>query len=132
MDTTATITVTVTDDTIHHVIDDPGFDWYWAESALWTPTGLTVTYWTDGERRYCPEDTLRTTDGRTARRHTTTASLRRLARALAEIASGRVTGDGYQVAAARDFLTRPGEADGDALTADLVVQQAIFRTIAFG
>lgn len=117
---TVHIPATISNDTLHSIVDDLGFDWYWAGSVRWYNGGTNP----DSE---CLE--IGWIDGRA---HHIALTFAALASGVAALASGVFTNDSYQIKAAVDYLQYPEEADGDYWTTDFVVQLAAFGELVFG
>jgi hypothetical protein len=138
--------LTVARETLREVVEDLGFDWWWAHSVTLpsdqklehaaTDVAVIVGYWEDGEKwepSNSPTDgTVFTHKFGTVTYRTKTVCYQELVAALVALQRGEINKDPYQVRAGNDYLTDPEHADGDASTTDLIVQYAAFGKILFG
>lgn len=135
------------DSVLNEISRDLGFDWSWANDIQFSdriygahPTDpdyvlLTVGHWDDGEEHGLPSDLDNPYErwGGVEYQYTSTPITRQmLSDAVRALASGAVSQDPYQISAGLDYISDPEEADGDSITADLVIQWAIFGEVMFG
>lgn len=119
------------DNVLREILEDLAYGWDWFSKVTIdfdVPADqpvLTCGWWVDGEVRDAP--------AKPNRNYTVSTATRvQLTEALQAVADGTVSGDKYQIRAASEYLNDPESADGDAITVDLIVQQALLGGLMFG